>query len=209
MKKSDLPNLLSLIRLALVPVFIFLFLHEDPDLTIPALIIFIAAGITDIVDGHIARKYHCTSELGKVLDPLADKAMQASAFVCLFVKELIPLWVVIVFCAKELLMLIGALFIFRKTKFVVKSNVIGKSATVLVFIAVFVFALFGERIGPYWTNIICGVVIGYIIFALCCYLVSELRAHRDLLRRKQELQEKAEDGEDLPEPAAKPYQQQK
>ena len=86
---KNIPNILSLIRLLLVPVFVLLFFAEK---TFAAAAVFVISGITDVLDGFIARKFGFISNLGKVLDPLADKLTQMSAFVCLYIAKLIPLW---------------------------------------------------------------------------------------------------------------------
>lgn len=81
---KNVPNLLSVIRLLLVPLFVFLFMSGY---VVPAVVVFVVAGATDVVDGYIARKFDCTSTLGKILDPLADKFLQLSAFVCLWLLQ--------------------------------------------------------------------------------------------------------------------------
>ena len=141
---KNVPNILSVIRLLLVPLFVYLFLGGY---VVPAVAVFVIAGATDVIDGFIARKFNCTSTLGKILDPLADKCLQLSAFVCLWIEDYILWWMPLIYFIKELATALGALFIFRKSRFVVKSNVFGKLATVFVFGAVFVIALFGKEIG--------------------------------------------------------------
>ena len=84
-----------------------------------------------MLDGYIARKFGFISNLGKVLDPLADKLTQMCAFICLYITELVPLWMPAVYFVKELSTAIGALFVFRKGKVVVKSHIFGKLATFL------------------------------------------------------------------------------
>ena len=79
-KLKNIPNTLSVIRLLLVPIFVYLFLS---DFVTSALIVFILAGATDVLDGYIARKFNCTSTLGKILDPLADKMLTTAAFLVL------------------------------------------------------------------------------------------------------------------------------
>ena len=166
-----LPNLLSVIRLLLVPVFMVLFLTGS---ILAAVIVFVTAGITDVVDGYIARRFHCTSTLGKVLDPLADKLLQMSAFFCLWYREYIPFWMPLLYLLKELATVFGALFIFRKTKFVVKSNFFGKLATVLVFGAVLAIALFKDVLGTTGVNVICILVALYFVFSCAVYCREEL-----------------------------------
>ena len=171
MSVKYLPNILSSVRLCMVPLFVFLFLEGN---IIPAVIVFILAGATDVLDGYIARHFNCTSTLGKVLDPLADKFLQLSAFLCLWYRDYIPFWLPLIYFAKELATALGALFIFRKTKFVVKSNFFGKLATVLVFGAVFVISLFSEQIGAFGVDLICILVVLYFVFSCGVYCGEDL-----------------------------------
>lgn len=171
MNLKNVPNMLSVIRLLMVPVFVYLFLSGN---VVAAIVVFIAAGATDVIDGYIARKFNCTSTLGKILDPLADKFLQLSAFICLWIEDYILWWMPLIYFIKELATALGALFIFRKARFVVKSNVFGKLATVFVFGAVFVIALFGESIGQMGVNAICVAVALYFVFSVGVYCGEEL-----------------------------------
>lgn len=172
MKFKDLPNLLSIIRIIMVPIFVYLFLCVN----IPvAIAVFILAGATDVLDGYIARKYGFVSNLGKILDPLADKMLQLAAFICLGILKYIPMWMPIIYFSKELLTSVGALFIFRKRKLVVISNFFGKFATVLVFGAVFAISLFHEQLGKLGTTAICIVVAVYFVFSCTIYAIEYLK----------------------------------
>ena len=90
-----IPNLLSLIRILLIPVFVALFFHDE---MIGAALILILSGLTDTLDGYIARHFNMITNLGKVLDPIADKLTQAVVAFCLCVKmpAVIPLFVLLV-----------------------------------------------------------------------------------------------------------------
>ena len=180
---KNLPNTLSVIRLAMVPLFAWLFLTGY----IPAaVIVFIVAGATDVVDGYIARKYNCTSTLGKILDPLADKLLQMTAFLCLWYREYVPFWMPLIYLLKELGTVIGAFFICRKSKSVVKSNFFGKLATVLVFGAVFVISMFHESIGTFGVNVICVLVAVYFVFSCGVYFGEDLiRIIRGVSKKKE------------------------
>ena len=168
---KNVPNILSVIRLLMVPLFVWLFLE---DFVIAAIVVFVLAGATDVVDGYIARKFDCTSTLGKILDPLADKFLQLSAFLCLWYRDYIPVWMPMIYFLKELATVLGALIIFRKTKFVAKSNFFGKLATVLVFGAVLIIALFSELIGKLGVNITCMLVGVYFVFSCTVYFREDL-----------------------------------
>jgi len=141
---KNLPNILSFIRLLMVPLFIWLFFSGAP--LWAAGIVFLVAGITDILDGHIARKYGYITKLGRVLDPLADKLMQVSAFACLAIAKIIPYWVISILAAKELCMLLGAAIMLKKIQDVPPSNKWGKAASTLFYfitLAVIIFDMSG------------------------------------------------------------------
>lgn len=123
---KHVPNVLSAIRLASCPLFIYVFFAVSPA---AAFAVFAVASLLDVADGFIARKFNCISDMGKILDPLADKLLQLSAVVCFTVCKMIPLTVVIIMGCKELLMLIGGALISRKRKVVVFSNTFGKAAS--------------------------------------------------------------------------------
>lgn len=128
----NLPNILTVIRLLLVPVFSLLFVMGN---YIGAVIVFVFCGITDIVDGYIARKYSMVTPFGKLMDPVADKILQVTALVLLTWKDLIPLPVVLAVSLKEFTMLIGSAVLYKR-KVVVFANWYGKLATVLLFFAI-------------------------------------------------------------------------
>ena len=79
----NLPNLLTSIRILLVPALLIAFFRSPRDRQLPSLIIFLAAGLTDCLDGYIARKFNQITSLGKILDPIADKLLTASTLLCL------------------------------------------------------------------------------------------------------------------------------
>ncbi len=172
LKLRDIPNLLSLLRLLLVPVFVYLFLSEH---TSVAVCVFIFSGITDVLDGYIARKYNCSSNLGKVLDPLADKLTQLSAFICLYITELVPVWMPVIYFVKEFLTAIGALFVFRKGKVVVKSNIFGKLATFFVFAFVSAVIILGDKISRNVIVVLCIFMCVYFLFSCLMYVNTEVR----------------------------------
>ena len=172
MKLKNIPNILSLIRLLLVPVFVVFFLKGK---TAVAAIVFVISGITDVLDGTIARKFGCITNLGKILDPLADKLTQMSAFICLYIAELVPLWMPAVYFLKELATAIGALFVFKKGKVVVKSRVFGKLATVFVFTFVLTVILFGYKISQGTIAGLCVLMCVYFLFSCLMYVNTELR----------------------------------
>lgn len=114
---KNIPNILSVIRILLVFVFIGVFFGGYTRL---AILIFLLAGATDVLDGWLARRNGWITKLGKILDPFADKLMQCTVLVCLWIRDIIPLWFVLPFFAKEIFTLvIGAVVIKRRSVAVV------------------------------------------------------------------------------------------
>lgn len=129
---KHVPNILTIIRFLLIP-FIIYFLAINQ--YIVGVILFIISGITDVVDGAIARKFNFITDFGKLMDPLADKLTQISVLATLMIKELIPVWILAIVIAKEAVMIAGASFLYGRDV-VVSSKWFGKLATVLFFIAI-------------------------------------------------------------------------
>ena len=99
----SIPNLLSLLRLVLVPVFAVVFFQPAPDAHRWAVLIYLTAFLTDVADGWIARHFNQITKLGRILDPLADKLLVSSAMICFVAlpSNPMPAWVVIVIIARE------------------------------------------------------------------------------------------------------------
>ena len=136
--------------------------------------VFLAAGLTDVIDGFLARKFNWITNIGKVLDPLADKLMQCTVLVCMLIKELIPAWLVIPFILKELLILSGGLFMIKKRSVVAVSNVFGK-ATVVIFYAAIVFCITARDFlaqNPVILYLTCIIVLLVAISALVNYVFA-------------------------------------
>ena len=105
----NLPNLLTLMRVLLIPLFVILIINRVFGW---ALVTFAVAGITDAVDGLIARVTGQRTELGAYLDPIADKLLLSSAFVTLAIIELIPSWLTVIVVTRDIIILIGFLMFF-------------------------------------------------------------------------------------------------
>jgi CDP-diacylglycerol--glycerol-3-phosphate 3-phosphatidyltransferase len=133
----NIPNVLTMLRLILVPVFALLFIQGHRK---AALVVFIVASLTDLLDGFLARKLNQITDFGKLFDPLADKLMVVTAMVCQAIAGVFPWAAIIVVGAKELVMLLGGLFMLSKNV-VVYSNYFGKTAQVF-FIASLLLSFF-------------------------------------------------------------------
>ncbi len=161
-----IPNILTVARLCLVPVFIAVFMLEGHPKTLSGMI-FILASATDVLDGFIARKFNQTSKVGQLLDPLADKLMQITVVVSMLCAKMVPLWFVLVLACKEILMICGGIFLYTKKTFV-KSNIFGKTNTVIVFCAMVILLMFSES-NETLKNIMLGMAVGTNIAAIVSY----------------------------------------
>ena len=117
----NIPNVLTIIRFLLIPGFVYYYFSPSEDGVRIAIIIFIIAGLTDILDGFIARKYNLITKLGIVLDPLADKLMLLTVLISITLKNRFA-WIIIVVAVKESLMILGAITLFNNHDIVVPAN---------------------------------------------------------------------------------------
>ena len=135
----NIPNLLTLARLLVTPLFIILLLRDQ---MMPALMVFALAGISDGLDGLIARWFNQQTTLGAYLDPVADKVLLASAFVCLSILELVPDWLAVVVLSRDMLIIIGiAIFTLTEKKYAIRPSLVSKYTTVAQIVVVIVSLL--------------------------------------------------------------------
>ena len=140
-----IPNMLSLFRLVLIPVYIVIYLNAtEPNEYFIAAAILAVSCLTDMIDGQIARRFNMISTVGKVLDPLADKLTQLALTVCLSVKYPVLLMVLILFLAKELFQATAAVIMFRKGKALPGALIPGKICTAVLFISFIILVLIPE-----------------------------------------------------------------
>jgi cardiolipin synthase (CMP-forming) len=125
---AQLPNALTILRLALIPVFVVLVLRSDDGYSWPAAIVFAVAGITDQIDGFLARRWHVESQFGKVADPLADRLMIDAAVILLWVEDRLPLAALAVILARDIL-LVGGYRLVAPRGYEFEVNFLGKAAT--------------------------------------------------------------------------------
>ena len=140
-----IPNMLSLFRLVLIPVYILIYTRakEPADYFIAAAILAVSC-LTDLVDGKIARHFNMISHVGKVLDPLADKATQFALIICLAVRYPVLKAVIVLFVIKESFQLIAGLFTLRKGKMLSGARMAGKVSTTVLFISLILMVLLPE-----------------------------------------------------------------
>lgn len=174
MKAKYIPNILSVIRILMSPAFAAVFIWRYPSHIWLAGVIFALAGITDVADGILARKYGWITQAGKILDPIADKLMQCTALLCMVVRGILPLWLLLIILAKELCMASGAIILFKKSREVGVSKNYGKAYTVVFYFAVIMFLIFGGK-DTVLTYILCIPVAIIGICATIMYYMNYLK----------------------------------
>ena len=167
-----IPNLLSLFRLALIPVYIAVYLNaeEDWQYYVAGAILAVSC-VTDLIDGKIARRFHMISTVGKVLDPLADKATQFTLTLCLSVHYPALRPVLVLFVIKEGFQLIVGIIHFRKGKMLPGALMAGKVCTTILFVSLIALVLF-PGIPHSAVNAIALVDTGFLIFSFVSYILA-------------------------------------
>jgi CDP-diacylglycerol--glycerol-3-phosphate 3-phosphatidyltransferase len=158
--RAQIPNALTIFRLLLLPVFAALILSSDGGHSWPAAIVFGIAGITDQVDGYLARRWHVESGFGKIADPLADRLMIDAAVILLLNAGRLP-WLALLIPARDLVALVGTPIVMgRGYKFEV--NFIGKLATWLLYASlVFIMCTHAGTQWPlwiFWTGLVLALI---------------------------------------------------
>ena len=132
--KWHLPNILVILRIILIPVFLFFVLRIVPGESVMrwlALIVFIAAAISDFFDGYYARKWSMVSSFGKLMDPLADKMLVSAALIALVYMQYLAVWIVVVIICREFWVTALRLLALEQGRDVIAASIWGKIKTVL------------------------------------------------------------------------------
>ena len=147
---QQLPNALTVARLILIPVFVVLMLQADGGHSWPAGIVFGVAGITDQIDGFLARRWRVESDFGRIWDPLADRLMIDAAVILLLVADHMPWEGAVVILGRDLLLLAGYKTI-TPEGYELNVNLIGKAATWLLYAGIgFLIVTHRSTEWPYW-----------------------------------------------------------
>lgn len=175
-----IPNLLSLFRLTLIPVYLNLYLNaaSTRDYTMSAAILAISF-MTDLVDGKIARKYNMVTNVGKVLDPLADKATQLGLLVCLYKRGRLLRYLLVIFLIKELWQLGAMVGAMRWGKALNGALMSGKLSTTVLFIGLGLIFLFRNMHEPAM-NCICLVCLAFLLYAFVDYILAYFGKNRKI-----------------------------
>lgn len=174
----NVPNILTILRFFIIPVFAYYLSSRN---FVAAVILFISGGLTDILDCYIARKYNMVTSWGKIADPLADKLMQITALVILsLVLNIVPFELLLVIMAKEILMGIGALVLYKQNNYVVSAHWYGKMSTVIFYLAI-VLILFDEPFGRWnilglaFNQLFFVIAVAVALFAFFMYVSSYVK----------------------------------
>ena len=169
----NLPNKLTVLRICMIPFFFFFLLYEggaSRNMRILADILFIAASLTDLLDGKIARKYNLVTNFGKFMDPLADKLLVCSALICLIELGQLPAWVVIIIISREFI-ISGFRLVAADNGIVIAASYWGKFKTVFQMTAV-ILLIFNIPSLALLTNIVLAVAVVLTVVSLADYIVK-------------------------------------
>lgn len=169
-----IPNLLSLFRLLLIPVYMTIYLNatQTRDYVAAAIILAISC-LTDLIDGKIARKFNMISTVGKVLDPIADKVTQFTLIICLSIKYPVLRHLILLFVIKESFQFFAGLVTFRKGRMLTGALITGKICTTILFTSLTVMILLPD-ISEVAVNIITIVDSIFMVIALADYIHAYL-----------------------------------
>ena len=174
--KKHIPNVITVLRVAFIPAFvIFMIRHEF----ITAALIFLVAGLSDMLDGYLARKWKVVSTFGKLIDPLADKALQISTILLLCIVGKLHFAFIILLVIKESLLIWGSYLLYKK-KIVVFATWYGKAATLLLNSAIFWPLVLNLNIN--WFNSLMAVAMSAELIAFILYTVRYIK-----LKNKKEI----------------------
>ena len=187
-----IPNLLSFIRILLIPLFVWYYLQRD-DGTATAIVL-AASGLTDALDGFIARRFNMISDFGKALDPLADKLTQFAMLCCLLVRFPRFIWLIVVLCVKEVFLACTQLLLIKRTDEVQGSAWHGKVTTILLY-AVMLLHLLWPDLPEQLSLALEMLCIGMLLLSGLLYGFQCFRTFRELRQREPEKKPEQEEEE--------------
>ena len=172
-----IPNLLSLFRILLIPVYIILYLNaKEPHEHFLAAAILAVSCLTDLIDGKIARHFNMISTVGKVLDPFADKLTQLTLTICLTVRYPAMWFVLVLFLTKEFFQLFAAIFNFRRGKMLPGALLAGKICTTVLFVSMFFMVLI-PAMDSVVVHLLALVDSAALLTAFICYIFAFFGKH--------------------------------
>ena len=176
----NLPNKLTVLRVVLVPFFVaaLLISKTTESMKWAALVLFIVASLTDLLDGKIARKYNLVTTFGKFMDPLADKVLTISGMICLIELGRIPSWIVVIIVAREFI-ISGFRLIATEHGIVIAANYWGKWKTTFQMIMIILMIMNIPRLGLV-TDIVMWIALILTIISLATYIMQNMDVVRTM-----------------------------
>lgn len=171
-----LPNALSLLRILMIPVFVWLYCAKKAYHWSAAVVV--ATGLTDVLDGILARKLHMESNVGRVLDPLADKLAQAALCIVMMFRYPVMLWVLIFLAVKEVILAALGYAYMKRTGIIADARWYGKASSVVLY-ATMVALMLSPDITAYSANVLIALLAGTHAVSLLLYAVFYIRALRN------------------------------
>jgi len=187
--KFNLPNMLIVFRILLIPVFLFFFLMAEPApsqslFRLIAMIVFLIASITDFFDGLLARRWNTVSNFGKLMDPLADKMLVSSALIALSYRQELAAWAVVVIICREFWVTALRQLALEQGKEVIAASMWGKIKTVLqivMLVALLAGMGAGQLLGQLGTTI-ATILVYLAVIATVVSAVEYTKDYRDVFK---------------------------
>lgn len=170
-----IPNLLSLFRLVLIPLYVTIYMtaRDNADYYLAAAILAVSC-LTDLIDGHIARRFNMISTVGKVLDPFADKITQFTLVICLSVKHPILWSLVILIFVKEIFQLTAGIIRFKKGRMLKGAQITGKISTTVLFLSLIILVMMPD-IEYKYVQLITLIDAIFLLIAFADYIIVYIR----------------------------------
>lgn len=171
-----IPNMLTFVRLLMIPVFMWLYcVRKDAMWSAVTLIV---SGCSDMLDGFIARRYHMESNLGRILDPAADKLSQAAMCFAMIIRYPIMFWLLIFFAVKELSMVVLGWFYMRRTGVVNSARWYGKASSIVQYVAMLALIV-NPEISDYSAHVLISLCMATHAVSMVSYVIFYIRSLRN------------------------------
>ena len=181
-----IPNILTYVRILLVPVFVVVYMNaQSLSGHIWSIVIIAISALTDIVDGIIARKCNMITDFGKIIDPIADKAMQFAMLFCVVYKYHWILLLIVIYAVKEVVSLIFSGFLFSKGKHIAGAMWCGKICTVILYGVMLALIAF-PKIDPHVVTILIGFSAAFMLLAFFVYMTAYLQLYKEYKKEQRE-----------------------
>ncbi|HET6267250.1 MAG TPA: CDP-diacylglycerol--glycerol-3-phosphate 3-phosphatidyltransferase [Acidobacteriota bacterium] len=194
MNKLNLPNTLTLSRIFLTPILVVVLLTRIEGKEIYGALIFTVAALTDFLDGYFARKRNQVTNVGKLLDPIADKLLVTSAFISLVELNLAPAWMVVIIVGREFAVS-GIRSIAASQGFIMPANWFGKTKTVVQVLTIVVLIVANTYIEPWksFGRYLLWATLAISLFSAITYLITFLRYEKNATRSEWKVHHEKEE----------------